>query len=192
MDRRRRCSFKNSNGCTGSFGRFEASDTFSFRTSRRLISQILGTPILETCWVIQELALAKRTTIHCGGRQTSWTQLASTLKSLSSTKTVSYPAVANANNLVQFHEDALEVKPLRFIEALRRNSEALSSDPRDKVFALLGLVYDGSLYLPVPNYRQSVDDICMGMLLSAIDTTSPLDIVPFLGRGYCQVVKQRF
>jgi len=72
---------------------------------------------------------------------------------------------------------------VRFVEALERSSKAISTDPRDKVFALLGLVHDGALYIPVPNYQQSVEDICIGITLSATITTSPIDIVPLLGCG---------
>jgi hypothetical protein len=45
-------------------------------------------------------------------------------------------------------------------------------------------VYDAALYIPNPNYIQKPKDICIGMTLSAISTTSSLDIVPFLGCGY--------
>jgi hypothetical protein len=97
---------------------------------------------------------------------------------------ISNPAIANANDLVQFHWDASKIKSLRLLEALRRSSEAQSTEPRDKVFALLGIVYDSTLYLPVPNYRQSGKEISIGMSLSAVGTTSSLDIVPLLGCGY--------
>jgi hypothetical protein len=145
----------------------------------------LERPYWKRVWIIQELALAKHTTIHCGRRQISWSQLASVLQHLSSTEDpISIRAIANANNLIQFHRDASKIKPLRLLEALRRSSEAQSTEPRDKVFALLGLVYDNALYLPVPNYRQTEKEICIGMTLSAVGTTSSLDIVPLLGCGY--------
>ena len=83
-------------------------------------------------------------------------------------------------NLAKFHEDAAKNKPLHFLEALRRSSAALSTEPRDKISALLGLVYDSALYISVPNYRQSLKDVCVSMTLSAISTTSSLDIIPVL------------
>jgi hypothetical protein len=69
----------------------------------------------------------------------------------------------NAKNLIKFHQDASKIKPVRFIEALERSSEAKSTDPRDKAFVLLKLVYDSAFYIPVPNYRQSAEDICIAI-----------------------------
>jgi hypothetical protein len=74
-----------------------------------------------------------------------------------------HPAFVNAKNLIKFQQDSSKFKPVRFIEALERSSEAQSTDPRDKAFALLQLVHDGALYIPVPNYRQSVEDICIAI-----------------------------
>jgi hypothetical protein len=48
----------------------------------------LERPYWRRVWVIQELALSKYTTIHCGGKQTSWTRLSITLSSISSKKKI--------------------------------------------------------------------------------------------------------
>lgn len=144
----------------------------------------LERPYWRRIWIIQELALAKHTTIQCGTRQMDWTQLVSTLQFSTLRESLNKnSSIANAKNLIKFHQDASRIKPVRFLEALKRSSKTFSTDPRDKVFALLGLVYDGALYIPVPNYRQSVQDICIGITLSAASTTSTLDIVPLLGSG---------
>ena len=155
----------------------------------------LERPFWRRVWVIQELALAKGTMIHCGGRQMRWSQLVAILDSLegemissdySENMTPSFsddPTIINLRNLIKFQRDASKITPVRFLVALKRSSSALSTDPRDKVFALLGLVYGGALYVPVPNYRQSAEDICVGITLSAVDTTSNLDIIPLLGCG---------
>jgi hypothetical protein len=74
----------------------------------------------------------------------------------SSDELVVTPHVMNIWNLNKFNKDAFESKPVRFFEALQRSLDALATEPRDKVFALLGLVYDSAMYLPVPNYRQSL------------------------------------
>jgi hypothetical protein len=58
-------------------------------------------------------------------------------------------------NLAKFHKDAAKNMPLKFLEAMRRNSATLPTEPRDKDFALLGLVYDSALYTPVPNGNRS-------------------------------------
>ncbi|PMD48905.1 HET-domain-containing protein, partial [Hyaloscypha variabilis F] len=164
---------------TGPGSNLEIADFISF----------LERPYWSRVWIIQELALAKHTTIHCGGRQMSWAQFLSAFRSQerdakqSASRSLKHLAFVNAKNLIKFHQDASKINPVRFIEALERSSEAKSTDPRDKAFALLELVYDSALYIPVPNYRQSAEDICIAITLSVVGTTSNLDIIPLLGCG---------
>jgi hypothetical protein len=170
---------RHSRTVTGPGSNLEIADFISF----------LERPYWSRVWIIQELALAKHTTIHCGGRQMSWAQFLSAVRSQerdaqqSASRSLKHPAFVNAKNLIKFQQDSSKVKPVRFIEALERSSESKSTDPRDKAFALLQLVYDGALYIPVPNYRQSVEDICIAITLSVVSTTSNLDIIPLLGCG---------
>jgi len=144
----------------------------------------LDRPYWRRVWIIQELALARQISIHCGGRQISWKQFMLALEYANSNPLFATNlALANVNNLKRFHRDASNIKPLRFLEALRRSSRAISTDPRDKIFALLELVYDRALYVPVPNYRQTVQDICISITLSAVSTRSCLDTIALLGSG---------
>jgi hypothetical protein len=96
----------------------------------------------------------------------------------------SSPGFQNAQSFAKFRDDAANNEPIRFIEALQRSSRSLSTEPRDKIFGLLGLTYDSGLFLPVPNYKQSVEAICKGMTISAISSMSSLNIVPLLGSGH--------
>lgn len=96
---------------------------------------------------------------------------------------ITTPEFMNAQSLVQFHSDITNGKPLRFLEAMRRSLGSLSTEPRDKVFALLGLVFDSGIFIPVPNYRQSLSSVCVSITMSAISSTATLDFVPMLGSG---------
>jgi hypothetical protein len=145
--------------------------------------------------VIQEIALSIFTTVHWGRLCFPWKLLALAVENFknvsssplskpdSSDRLVVTPSVLNIWNLNKFNKDAFESKLVRFFEALQRSLDALATEPRDKVFALLGLVYDSAMYLPVPNYRQSLRDISIGMAISGISTTCSLDLVPLLGCG---------
>lgn len=110
---------------------------------KALIS-FLERPYWRRVWIIQELALAKGTMVHCGGRQMRWSQLVGILDSLEeemicsdcsekiASKVSEYPAIINARNLTKFQQDASRVRPIRFLEALKRSSSALSTDPRTR------------------------------------------------------------
>jgi hypothetical protein len=150
----------------------------------------LERPYWRRVWVIQELALAKHATVHWGHHTITWIELKSVLEkcrtAFNSSLTSQYKPTqgfVNAKSLSHFHTDIANGKPLRLLEALQRSLGSLSTEPRDKVFALLGLVHDGGIFIPVPNYEQSVESICMSMTISAVSSTSSLDIVPMLGSG---------
>jgi hypothetical protein len=159
------------------------------RTQLVALVNYLDWPYWRRVWVIQELALSRHTMVHCGHQEFSWTYLASVVGSVRDlidpdAEDPLTPGLNNAENLVKFQLGAAKNEPLRFLEAMKRSFGSLSTDPRDKVFALLGLVYDSGLYVPVPNYKQSTKDVCIGITLSAVATTASLDIVPLLGCGF--------
>lgn len=54
---------------------------------------------------------------------------------------------------------------------------AKSTDQRDKVFAILGLTYDGPTLLPIPSYVSSVEAISTRLTMKFIKATSSLDCV---------------
>ncbi|KAG4431179.1 hypothetical protein IFR05_013342 [Cadophora sp. M221] len=146
-------------------------------------------PYWRRVWVIQELALARRIVVHCGESNADWSRISKLVALYGEIRRqklgpeFSTCGIGYMEKLLSFHEHASNFRPLSFLEALLRSSGSLSTDSRDKVFALLGLVHDSRLYIPVPNYRQSVEDICLSMTLSAIATTSRLEIIPLLGSG---------
>jgi hypothetical protein len=154
------------------------------------VLEFFDRPYWRRVWVIQELALARHTVVHCGESNVNWPQIVTLVSrygiSCRQMLGISFPksGIGYMEKLLSFHQHASTFKPLSFLEALLRSSGSLSTDPRDKVFALLGLVHDSRLYIPVPNYRQSVEDICLAMTLSVIATTSRLEIIPLLGSGY--------
>lgn len=67
---------------------------------------------------------------------------------------------------------------LSLIEAIRVTHESLSTDPQDKVFALLRLCHDIAVLVPRPNYKQSVNDIQRDMALIMMKVNNSMDILP--------------
>ncbi|CZR53647.1 uncharacterized protein PAC_03527 [Phialocephala subalpina] len=131
--------------------------------------QYLDRPYWTRVRIIQELANARKTTIHCGPHDMDWERLATTV-SETNDFVKSSTSVVNFRNLRRFQLTAARLYLLRMMDALLRSRSAVSTDPRDKVFALLNLVYDVGLYLPIPNYKQSIKDLCMSMTLSGEET----------------------
>ncbi len=52
------------------------------------------------------------------------------------------------------------------LQALYRTGMALSTDPRDKIFAILNLAYDGSKMVPSPDYSMSIAETYKQLVVS--------------------------
>ncbi|XTI82732.1 hypothetical protein V2W45_1227339, partial [Cenococcum geophilum] len=46
----------------------------------------------------------------------------------------------------------LAIKPVELLEALYRSCYALLMDLKDKIYGLLGLIYNSDVFIPKPNY----------------------------------------
>lgn len=75
----------------------------------------------------------------------------------------------------------LQIQPLRLVEALHRSCYAEASDPHDKVYSVMGLSYDGSVFIPFPTYTQTVKVLSRDITKRWIRATKSLDIIFFRG-----------
>jgi hypothetical protein len=87
----------------------------------------------------------------------------------------------HVSQLQQLRADSMADKPVHFFEVLFRTRASLASEVRDKAFAILGLSYNGSAFVAVPDYNQSVFDLCLEITMSAITHYRSLDVIAFLG-----------
>lgn len=79
--------------------------------------------------------------------------------------------------------------PLGFLEALKKTSAFLATDDRDKIYAFLGLVYDGRSFVPTPDYRIVFNDLKVQMVVNVLHTTKNLDVI--LACGHEQILDGR-
>jgi hypothetical protein len=108
-----------------------------------------------------QFAFSPHTIVHYGNLYFPWKSLVFAVESIckshdavaspprpaseSANTLATTPCVLNIWNLSRFNADAFESKPVRFFEALHRSFDAQSTEPRDKVFEELGLVYDSAM-----------------------------------------------
>jgi len=157
-------------------------------------SQFLAREYWRRVWITQELALSQDVVILCGSRQSIWTKFEGVLKAVSE-----YPATKRGTpmdtkqssdfnqlqKLQHFCADAKSDKLVHFFTALARTQDSLATEVRDKIFAILGLTYNGSAFVAVPNYRQNIQELCLEITTSAISRSGSLDtiaLVELLGR----------
>lgn len=122
------------------------------------MKDIIERPYFERIWVVQEGALAKKTNLHVGHLLVSWNHGAATSKFLTRVKFVQisptweYSGLRDVDlqpmvdmltisRLALARKRGVEIKPT-IIDVLYDMRHRKSTDPRDMVFALLGLGVD--------------------------------------------------
>ncbi|OCK95116.1 HET-domain-containing protein [Cenococcum geophilum 1.58] len=120
-------------------------------------------------WVIQEVTFPQNVTLYCGARSVPWESLENVIHNrLNQTNTelsriIQKSGVATLSAQRAYNREwtrlfGFEMTPL--LEVLQSFRNFQSTDPRDKVFALLGLASSSKeMALPRPDYKKSVSII---------------------------------
>lgn len=121
-------------------------------------------------WIIQEVAVAKSVEYYCGPNVLDFDLFTSILEEME----LLYPANIHWGFWTHNHRDVLSLqhfrgmkrtgKPVRLLEALRDTSNVSSSRPEDRIYALLGMCYDGEDFIDVQRYNIPLDNIIVGMV----------------------------
>jgi hypothetical protein len=136
-------------------------------------------------WVIQEVAVATKVKILCGSYEILWDDVAAVLamwKKNPDIVPIDKRAYLKAMHLAEFR-DRFQVKrePISLLDAMRWSYQTEATDPRDKIFALLGLCHDGATYVPVPNYKQPLEEIIADMSKTMMSFDRSLDLMCLKG-----------
>jgi hypothetical protein len=67
-------------------------------------------------------------------------------------------------------------KAIHLLELFRKTRYLRSTDRRDKIFAILGLAFDGPDFVAEPNYRLSENNSCISVTRTAIEVYESLDM----------------
>ena len=145
----------------------------------------------QRVWILQELALAKEITVRCGKYDTSWENLYVALQIANSRipyggaveDLQKWNEAVSLNGVREIRAKVSAGTPVNLLYALYTTLRSRSSESRDKVFGLLGLVSDGADYVPKPIYKDSIDDVNMSITLSYVVTKEVLDPIALLGCG---------
>jgi len=166
---------------------YENNDILSFRTeSWSILNDFFRQPYWKRVWVIQEIAVATKAVVFFGDNHITWDEvarLATILKEqLQSALLPLESAFIDALHLLEIRYRFLNRRnPLGLLEAIILTKYALASDPRDKIFALLGLCHDGPMFIPVPNYKQSLNVVFSDMTKTMMSLDRSLDLMCMKG-----------
>ncbi|KAG4441522.1 hypothetical protein IFR05_002979 [Cadophora sp. M221] len=160
----------------------ETRDPADFREYAKFFSE----PYWKRAWVIQEITVGTRVTVLYGDTEFLWDDIVAFLGLLKkSARAQQFPEFQYSNgldHLLEFRERFfIKRTPINLVEALDLSRKALATDPRDKIFALLGLCHDGSTFVPVPNYRQPLESIIADMSKAMMRLNKSLDAICLRG-----------
>jgi len=135
-------------------------------TDWRIIDMFLQRPWFRRAWVVQEIAMACRVEVMCGGHTLDWRHLATTIEDLHhsglAAEHLSKDSQLSAQNVseIEVLRKSIWVRKERSIlDILLATNSTDCSDQRDKIFAMLSLTADSDqLEFPI-DYRMSVSEV---------------------------------
>ncbi|KAI2607924.1 HET-domain-containing protein [Hypoxylon sp. NC1633] len=119
------------------------------------LSSLFKRPYFRRTWILQELVLSKTIVVYCGGTTTRWCKIIST--NWDRYPTVYIPSWVKNFELCYYRQ------ALDFPRWIFEMSSTTASDPRDKIFSVLGLfrgLEDDGL---VPDYSLSIAQVYTGI-----------------------------
>jgi hypothetical protein len=148
--------------------------------SFQMFDDFFDRPYWRRVWIIQEVAVASKLRIQCGPQTISWDELAfanDIYAKFASQAPQCGQSFSYVKQISTFRHKVQHNEKISLIEAIRDSQKALSRDPRDRVFALLGICHDGHALVPMPNYKQSMEEILRDMTKAMIKASKSLDIL---------------
>jgi hypothetical protein len=163
-------------------GVFNAHDELDRLTSSRqgspqwiALQHLLQRPWFERAWIIQEVALAKKAQVVCGDRKVDWevfglvmlhlTRLGLMERLVSLEESQEIKAMILPASVVVVRNIALvkidiqhgELSPIE--QSLRFFSTCKATDPRDKIYSMLGITSDTTEPEFVPDYTKTAQQL---------------------------------
>ncbi|KAK6833312.1 Heterokaryon incompatibility protein 6- OR allele [Apiospora arundinis] len=116
------------------------SDLYKFDPE---LAEFLSRRYFQRVWILQEVALARQATIVCGSMSVPWSQVSSSLISrLVEAEKDDLSASDSIPPCFRF-SPSLYAEPGQEMKLLDLARPCVATDPRDKVFSLLGLILGG-------------------------------------------------
>lgn len=137
-------------------------------------------------WIIQEIAFGTRVLCQCGSRSFWWSTLASAIKKI---RDLDLGKVVIQDQPSKIYMNAETINGIERMRSYRRHADcyllkilrsvgdAVSTDPKDRIYGFLALANDGKQLLPHPDYGLSIEDIYIETMRRIISDNRDLDVM---------------
>ena len=172
---------------------YRISDMPANKTSYNSLLRYLSRPWFSRVWILQEVMLSKRLTVLLDHEEVEWeifwsrvsTEIARGLGRAKDPPTLVRPALrfytlASTSKLIRFlREDPIsswaytdlglsQIVVAEFGRILNFSTTLNVSDPRDRIYALLGMSQPLGIEIPVPDYSKSVEVVFQEAIIAMI------------------------
>lgn len=151
-----------------------------YETNCRALVDLFRIPYWKRRWIIQEIAVSPRVQIICDGMRMTLEDMKAAIRPCrkscywnSETET----AYSFIDRILQFRHDCQAGMKPSLCKSIAMTRESLSADPRDSIFALLGICHDGPELVPTPNYQQPLEAIVLDISRSLLRKKNYLEVV---------------
>jgi hypothetical protein len=141
-------------------------------------------------WIVQEMVAARNVVLFCGCHTLDPIHLSGFFDLLVAHGVMYLPLLSKFEGIV-LEYDTFSLaraylrretwKDVSLLQALYRTGMSLSSEPRDKIYAVLNLANDGGKIVPHPDYSLSVGEIYKNLVVSVVKQTGRLDALSLAG-----------
>ena len=154
------------------------------------VYQLLRRAWWKRIWIVQEMVAAKNVVLFCGDQTLEPIHLSGFFDLLVAHGIMYLPLLSKLEGIVlEYDTFSLARAYLRqetwkgvsLLQALYRTGMSLSSEPRDKIYAVLNLAQDGDKIVPKPDYSLSIRQIYIQLVVSMVQETGRLDVLSLAG-----------
>jgi hypothetical protein len=145
------------------------------RLGLRALSQLLRRPWFSRMWCFQEVVMSRSLLYFCGPSCCSWRDL---YKAVGFCCEEPLPPIgwSSTGEALKSREQHLAGRADNMLELLRRTSYCLSTDPRDKIYAVLNVQSRHNAINLTADYTRTIKDVYVDTTTQVINQTRSLSI----------------
>ncbi|KAF7863137.1 hypothetical protein EAF04_007220 [Stromatinia cepivora] len=164
----------------------ELGKDLSDRSKWAALEKLLLRPWWTRVWTLQEYLVPRKFVFQCGNEMIDRRKLTLAMSAISSCRRIDETLLAHKafqapwirRRVLQWYQRGA---PIQLIGLMGYISDYKASDPRDRIYSVLGLVADRALAGP-PRYQDSSVKVYSSLVKSFVESHQSLDILCFVDR----------
>ena len=146
----------------------------------KIFGSFCGHEYWKRRWVIQEVTTASRVAVLCGTTSLAFQDVVNAMQSKRDSRGWhgwNGIDTSDVERVLTFRRRYQANIPLSLVQSIFETQGSKSKDPRDQLFALLGICSDGAELIPLPNYRQPPEELVRNLTIALLDRAGSLALV---------------